>query len=153
YLMDERWPEFVTYLGSSAASRDALFIPLDGDRWNIDRYRWPTKPFADVHQAVLPTLRRSWESRRLADQGAERQRALLAGAEALARSYAANLNPGMTRLIVAQSLLPFLWRDGHLGGREFSVLMTRMPIRELQRSLDTAFANQPEFATLVDFRA
>jgi hypothetical protein len=54
---------------------------------------------------------------------------------------------------VAQSLLPFLWREGHLAGREVSVLMTRLPMAELQARLDRAWAMHPERATLNDFRA
>jgi hypothetical protein len=59
----------------------------------------------------------------------------------------------VTEVVVAQSLLPYLWRDGHLGGRRFSVLMTRMPMEEIQRRLNDAAARHPERRTLADFRA
>ena len=54
---------------------------------------------------------------------------------------------------MAQSLLPTLWRDGHLGGRRVSVLMTRPPMHLLQARLDAALAAHPDRATLADFRA
>jgi hypothetical protein len=52
-----------------------------------------------------------------------------------------------------QSLLPFLWREGHLGGREVQVLMTRLPMAEIHARLDQAFVAHPDRATLGDFRA
>ena len=59
----------------------------------------------------------------------------------------------MVDLTVAQSLLPFLWREGQLGGRRFSVMMTRLPAAVLQRRLDAAFADHPERRSLRDYRA
>jgi hypothetical protein len=59
----------------------------------------------------------------------------------------------VTSVTLAQSYLPFLWRDGHLGGRQVSVLMTRLPMTLLQARLDAAAAAHPERATLGDFRA
>jgi hypothetical protein len=49
--------------------------------------------------------------------------------------------------------LPHLWCNGHLGGREVEVLMTRLPMGELHARLDRALAAHPERATLGDFRA
>jgi hypothetical protein len=40
-----------------------------------------------------------------------------------------------------------------LGGRTFDVLMTRLPLKELQKTLDRAKAAHPESSTLADFRA
>jgi hypothetical protein len=50
-------------------------------------------------------------------------------------------------------VLPFLWREGHLGGRAVEVLMTRLPMGELHARLDRALAAHPERPTLGDFRA
>jgi hypothetical protein len=63
------------------------------------------------------------------------------------------LTPDVTRVVAAQSLLPFLWCEGHLGGREVEVLMTRLPMGELHARLDHALAAHPERSTLGDFRA
>jgi hypothetical protein len=63
------------------------------------------------------------------------------------------LSPEIDHVVVTQTLLPFLWRDGVLGGRSFEVLMTRLPIAVLQDRLDRAYALHPESSTLKDFRA
>ncbi len=63
------------------------------------------------------------------------------------------MTPEVTELCVAQSLLPFLWQMGVLGGRRVTVLMTRLPMAELQTRLDHAAAAHPDRATLNDFRA
>jgi hypothetical protein len=86
-------------------------------------------------------------------QGAARRSADLDATGRIARSLARLLTPAVTSVTVAQSYLPFLWREGHLGGRQVSVLMTRLPMTRLQARLDAAAAAHPEQATLADFRA
>src|SRR5260370_7127897 len=71
----------------------------------------------------------------------------------LAEYYGKRLSMKTSHLYVAQSLLPFLWRRGDLGGREFRVFMTRMPLRALHRKLDDLATNFPERKTSPDFRA
>jgi glycosyltransferase involved in cell wall biosynthesis len=151
FLVDENWPEFRQYVQKHGTAADALFVPVNGERFGLARYRWPV--FCDIHEARWATAKRSLRARRLSGQGAARQTALLTGAEELADAYAASLKPEMTNLVVAQSLLPFLWRKGHLGGRTFSVLMTRPPMIEIERALDAALQHHPERVTLGDFRA
>ena len=73
--------------------------------------------------------------------------------EALARHYARRLPFTATHLVISQTLLPFLWRDGVLGGRSFDVLMTRLPLEALQTTLDRAAQAWPMSPTLADFRA
>ena len=46
---------------------------------------------------------------------------LLAGDDRLAEAMARSLPPGVRHLVVAQNLLPALWRRGALGGRRFEV--------------------------------
>jgi hypothetical protein len=70
----------------------------------------------------------------------------------LAQSYGSGLNPDITHVVLAQNLLPFLWREGHLGGRTFEVLMTRLPLGLLQQRLDDAHRQHPQSETLADFR-
>lgn len=153
FLVDENWPEFQEYVTASRQADDVLGLPLNGERWRILRYSWPTAGFTRVGVATLPALRRSLAIRRAPAQGAARRLAELRGAEQIARRLAKSLSPDVTRVCVAQSLLPYLWRDGHLGGRQVEVLMTRLPTRELQARLDRALAAHPERATLGDFRA
>jgi hypothetical protein len=74
-------------------------------------------------------------------------------AERLAVHLSRALTPDVAHVTVAQSLLPFLWRDGHLGGRTFDVLMTRLPLRDLHARLDVAVSLHPKRKTLQEFRA
>ena len=153
FLLDEYYPEFDSYIRGVRREQDLLCVPLDGKKFRKAHYAWTTENFRHVRQSRIVTLLRAHRSRRLAVQGAARQRALLAYSERLARSYAALLTYDITHVVVSQNLLPFLWRDGHLGGRTFDVLMTALPLTRLHERLDTAFALHPESKTLADFRA
>lgn len=153
FLVDGFVPEFDAHIQATRAAVDTLFHLLDGRRFRKPNYAWTTVGFAKLRSSTLATLLRAWRSRRLADQGAARQQALLDGAERLARSYGRRLPPEATHLVVAQTLLPHLWRDGHLKGRSFDVLMTALPMGELQQRLDRAAKLHPESKTLGDFRA
>lgn len=153
WLVDAWWPEHDAYLRARAGPQDWLFTPLDSLRLGVGPYRWTSAGFAAVRQAPWLVAARSWRSRRLARQGAERQRALLEMDEALARHYARGLPFSVTHLVVSQTLLPFLWREGALGGRSFDVLMTRLPLAALQATLDRAAQAWPQSPTLADFRA
>jgi len=141
-LVDEYWPEFDTFV-----SGDLLCLPMKGR----PQYGWTTQKFAQVKTATLTTLRRSFAMRHV-ENGPKRRALELATSERLARHYARHLDADVTDLVVAQSLLPTLWREGHLGGRQFSVLMTRLPMRALQERLDMAARQYPDRATLKDFR-
>lgn len=153
FLVDEFSPEFDEYIQKSKNKTDLLFVPLDGKRFKKANYAWETSGFAKVRQSFLTTLIRSYKSRKLAAQGAERQQNLLEMAKKLARSYADNLRFDVLHVVVSQNILPFLWREGILGGRTFDVLMTNLPINELQKRLDFAHKLHPESKTLGDFRA
>jgi hypothetical protein len=153
HLVDEWWPELDGYLASVRRPGDLLALPLDGRRLRRPNYAWTTAGAGRVHQSPEVALERAWRSRRLAAQGAARQRALLRMAEKLARSYAPALAYDVTHLVVAQGLLPFLWRDGHLDGRTFDVLMTQLPMEMLHARLDLAARLHPGSRTLADFRA
>jgi hypothetical protein len=126
---------------------------MDGKRFRKANYAWSTEGFDSVKQSLAMTMLRSYRSRKLAAQGAARQRNLLEMYEKLAASYAKRLKFDVLHVVVQQNLLPFLWRDGHLGGRTFNVLMTALPMNELQRTLDRAAQLHPESKTLGDFRA
>lgn len=153
WLVDAWWPEFDEYLGRTRREGDWLFCPMDGRRWGLRSYRWMNQGFARICPAPLEVLRRSWASRRLAAQGARRQKALLRFDEALARRHARGLPAEAMHLVVSQNLLPFLWQEGALAGRSFDVLMTRLPLEALQGALDAAALAHPESPTLGDFRA
>jgi len=153
FLVDEYWPEHDAYITSQRRAGDLLAVPLDGARYGKPNYAWSTGGFGRLVQSRWVTLRRAWASRRLAAQGAARQGALLAASENLARSQAKQLDYTVAHVTVMQNLLPFLWRDGHLAGRSFDVLMTTLPLAELHERLDAACAANPQSPTLGDFRA
>jgi hypothetical protein len=153
YLVDEFYPEFDGYISSARREPDLLAVPLEGKRFGKANYAWSTEGFRHVRQSRAATLLRAYQSRRLAAQGAARQRALLAHSERLARSYGPLLEYDVTHVTLSQNLLPYLWRDGHLGGRTFDVLMNTLPLARLHERLDGASALHPESQTLADFRA
>lgn len=153
FLVDEYSPEFDDYISSIKDGRDELFLPMNGKRFRRANYAWNIAGFGRVSQSLLTTAIRSYRSRRLAAQGAARQRGLLETYERLAADYSKKLTFDALHVVVDQNLLPFLWKSGALGGRTFDVLMTAMPIAELQTRLDAAAALHPESKTLSDFRA
>ncbi len=153
YLLDENWPEFRAYVRRAHRREDLLGIPFDGARFGLARYRWETQGFSRVAAAPVASAMRALRSRHLQHQGPARLRAQLAGAQWLARDLSRLLTPDVSECCVAQSLLPFLWREGHLAARGLRVLMTRLPMAELQARLDAAWARHPERSNLHDFRA
>ncbi|HVT53541.1 MAG TPA: VanW family protein, partial [Dongiaceae bacterium] len=124
FLLDEAWPEFRAYVRERKSRADLMAIPLDGKRWNRPRYAWETEGFAAVAAATPATL---WHAFRARAETAQNRRvaAQLLRSKAVAEKLARALTPDVTELCVAQSLLPFLWRMGVLGGRRVTVLMTR----------------------------
>lgn len=152
FLIDEFSPEFDKYIQQVRTEKDELFVPLDGKRFRKGNYAWSNDGFSRYRQSLLITAIRSYRSRKLAAQGSARQLNLLAMYEKLAESYAKNLRYDVLHVVVHQNLLPFLWRKGHLGGRTFDVLMTALPMAELQERLDLAARLHPESTTLGDFR-
>lgn len=152
FLLDEAWPEFRAYVEQRRAPGDRLGIPVDGNRWNKPRYGWSTEGFDRPVTATLISLFHAFRARRESGNG-RRVAAQLRRCEAVARRLGRILTPDVTEVCVAQSLLPFLWQQGLLGGRRVTVLMTRMPMEKLQARLDRAAEVHPERATLADFRA
>lgn len=153
FLVDEFMPEFDLYGQTNRTIDDLLCIPLDGKRFRKGNYAWTVDGFGTIKQSIFVTAKRSYRSRKLATQGAARQLNLLAMYEELAESYARKLSFDVLHVTVQQSLLPYLWRNGYLGGRTFDVLMTALPMSEIQSRLDLASSLHPESKTLGDFRA
>lgn len=153
YLLDEAWPEFRRFVAARKQSRDLLAIPLDGKAWGKPAYAWDTTGFDRVVSATATTMWRGFLARRFGGAPGRRVEMQLHGAARLAARLAASLTPDMTSLVVSQSLLPFLQQAGHLGGRRVTVLMTRLPMTEIQARLDAASARSPEDKSLADYRA
>lgn len=153
FLLDEFSPEFDKYVQNARTEKDILFVPLDGKRFRKANYGWNSEGFKQTKQSLFVTLECSYKSRKLAAQGKARQENLLAMYEKLAESYAKKLSYDVLHIVVQQNLLPFLWKNGVLGGRTFDVLMTALPMCEIQKRLDYAVSLHPESPTLGDFRA
>lgn len=149
FVVDEVWPEFADYIREERSEGDRLLAPVDGRRLRKPQYAWE-----DVNSSAWwEALVFSRKSRGVSQQGALRQRLLLERAKAIAERLASRLTFDETELVVQLSFLPFLWQAGELGGRRFSVLMTRMPMDTIQKVLDDAFARFPDRALLADYRA
>lgn len=151
-LLDEFWPEFDEWLRPSC-DRSHLLVPMRFSRWRRGAYAWNDRGWRSVRDAPALAIRRAWRSRRLAAQGAARQKALLGFDKKLALALAGRAPWQSSRAIVPQNLLPWLHESGWTGGRSTTVLLTRWPIRLLQQRLDTAAARHPGSPTLADFRA
>jgi vancomycin resistance protein VanW len=135
WLLDACTPEFSRYFSMTARANDALLIPTR--RLARSRYAWPRGLCAREASADIAALRRSLAMRGAGHGGTLQARALNADAD-LAVAYARRLSPIDTHLVVAQNSLPHLWRMGALGGRRFSVAMTRLPMENLHAVLDEA---------------
>jgi len=155
FVVDGVWPEFDAFVRSEAQPTDRLMVPMDGARWGRARYAWCSGAFGrrKIQTFEMQMIRRAVVSRRLAEQGAERQHALLQLDAQLARAMGSALTQSVTRLVVTQSLLPHLWAAGYLGGRQFDVLANRLPLASLQARLDEAARRHPQSKTAADFRA
>jgi hypothetical protein len=145
WLVDAPSAEFIAYTQAQAGTDDPLFLPTR--RFGATR-AWPQRQ--DEITADAATLRRS-AMLRLAR--GPRAAVLLAADARLAAAYARRLTPEHDRLVIAQSLLPHLWRLGTLQGRRFDVLCDRLPMAMLHATLDAALARHPGSTTLGDFRA
>ena len=149
FVLDEVWPEHRDFVARQRKPDDPVLAPGGLGR-PMPRYAWPQAQTP----APLATLRRHWTMRRVAKaRGAVRQAAYLRDDERLALALARRIDHRARHLVVSQTLLPFLWREGHLGGRSFDVLMTRYSLAELHARLDAFAARHPDSATIADFRA
>ena len=163
WLVDENWPEFQAWATSRRHAGPTmprlcsatLFAGRPGSapahRWRVllGRSGW----LLAANLAPVEALARVWSLRRARLTPPERRQAELDGAAKIAKRLARLAGPEVEHMVVAQSLLPFLWREGELGGRRFDVLMTRLPMDALQARLDAAFNQHPDRRSLGDFRA
>ncbi|MES3026151.1 MAG: VanW family protein [Pseudomonadota bacterium] len=152
-MVDNVWPEFDAWLAANGDGARRLFVPLDGKARGKPQYGWSTDGYARIHTFPVFTLWRALASRRLAHQGAARQRANLRFRQRLAQAYVKSLHYLDEHIVVAQELLPHVWQLGALQGRSFDVLMSALPMQQTQARLDQAFRQHPASTTLADFRA
>jgi hypothetical protein len=148
FIVDESWPEFVSYIESTFCGGDKFATTVVGRNGP-----WKLANSNGVVTARVLALQRSIASRRLRHHGSQRLEQQFCFALRLANCLCKALTYEVEHVVVAQSLLPFLWMNGHLGGRTFSVLMTHLPLELLHRRLDEAWQITPERASLKEFRA
>jgi len=149
FVLDEMWPELRDHVARVVKTGDQVLFPGLMGR-TLPRYAWGRGKTA----AGLETVRRHLVMRKVARAaGAVRQPAYIEADRGLAAALAKRIDYRARHVVVSQTLLPWLWRDGVLGGRSFDVLMTRYPLCELQARLDGVAARWPLSPTIADFRA
>jgi hypothetical protein len=149
FVLDEMWPELRDHVARVAKHDDQVLFPGLMGR-TLPRYGWGRGQTA----AGWETICRHVVMRQVARAaGAVRQPAYLGADRQLAAALARRIDYRAQHVVVSQTLLPWLWRDGALGGRSFDVLMTRYPLHDLQARLDAIAARWPHSPTIADFRA
>ncbi len=149
FVLDEMWPELRDHVVRMARADDQVLFPGWFGR-TLPRYGWGGGRTA----GGLATARRHLVMRQVARAaGAVRQPAYIEADRRLAAALAGRIDYRARHIVVSQTLLPWLWRDGVLGGRSFDVLMTRYPLRDLQMRLDAVAMRYPQSPTIADFRA
>lgn len=154
FLMEECWPEFEEFAQQekSLQDEDELFLPFRSRLAPVARYQGDTTGYRRVVSANFTSAISSIKARWLPDGKPPIAHQVLRS-EALAEFYGERLPVDVSHLYVAQTVLPFLWRRGDLGGRNFSVLMTRLPLAVLHPQLDQLSAAFPDRKTFQEFRA
>lgn len=141
-LLDERWPEFLEWIRMQPEATRRLAS-------------WQSAPAPGALRtcgrgaALLSSI--DMRLAKLRSEPAARGR--MRRDCRIAAAMACCIGVGDRHLVVAQTLLPWLWMSGVLGGREFEVLMTRAPMSEIQLRLEKARERWPDSPTLGDFRA
>jgi len=153
FLIEECWPEFENFVLKARTGHDDLFLPYSSKLKQIERYKWSAEGYARTISANKQTLFAAAKARLHRSDHLPPVASQLARSQLLADFYGNRLSIDITHLYVAQSLLPFLWRGGELGGRRFSVLMTRLPLRTLHLQLNALAARFPGRKTFQEFRA
>jgi vancomycin resistance protein VanW len=148
WLVDAPSPEFAALYRDEAGPDDLLLLPTR--RFGAGAQGWPR--IGHERTADLTALRRS-ATLRLRSRATPLAALMLAADARMAAAYARSLSPTHTHLVIAQTLLPHLWRAGVLQGRRFEILLDRLPMSALQAMLDAAHARHAESPTLGDFRA
>jgi len=149
WVVDRSWPEYRRFAAAQMKPDDQLVSPgLFGRRLGV--YDWQC---GEV-RAGIATLQRHLMLRQVATaRGAVRQAAYLKADKVLAAALARHIDYRARHLVLSQVFLPYLWRDGVLGGRSFDVLMTRYPLAELHARLDQVALAHGDSPTIADFRA
>jgi hypothetical protein len=153
FLIEECWPEFEEYATQVRSSTDRLFLPYHSKFKKIGRYNWNTAGYEGTIAANAQTFLAAAKIRLHLNNKMPPVAAQVERSKALAEYYGPRISLETSRLYVAQSLLPSLWRRGDLGGRTFTVFMTRLPLQALHQRLDALAVQYPERKTFQEYRA
>ena len=154
FVLDEYWPEFAQQVQTTVGAHDVVLVPLQTSRLSrAGRYVWPANQPKKMTALWLPALLRQARLRLAVRLGRNVFAESLHLDRQVAMAAARRLSPASTHLVVAQTLLPFLWEAGVLGGRTFDVLLSRLPAEVLHERLELAASQHPASPTLRDFRA
>jgi hypothetical protein len=149
FVADNLWPEFENYIISRAGDGDYLVI--DGGKTSQVRSR------DDQTKLTIKSIRSSSLLKKIQSRLVYRTENIFSKSlhfdKHFARLAAQQLPVEADHVVVSQNLLPYLWEDGHLQGRTFDVLMTRLPMELLHERLAFAHKKFPYSPTLNDFRA
>jgi len=151
FVLYEKWDEFDQYIIKHSTDNDFFIAPAINSFINNANYKWSSfktaRKTADVSFIVL---KNTFYHKLHAKHNIFKTSLKIE--ENLARAMAKKIPLQSTHLVISQSMLPYLWEMGVLGGRTFDVLMTRLPFEKLHERLNSAHQKYPESPTLNDFR-
>ena len=151
YILDEKWPEYESYVEQIAGESDYFLVPLMNSKKR--KYQWKLKNPKRAHDAKMVVYERALASRWAAKSNGKIPPLMLHYDKKMANSLAKYIPVESTHVVISQNLLPYIWAEGALGGRTYDVLMTRLPMELLHKRLDDAHLKYPRSRTLNDFRA
>lgn len=154
FILDEKWPEFDTYVQSIATPKDSFIVPIKRNKiLKIDRYSWTALNSNKTSQTLFQGIYRAIKLRLASKAKNNVFELILQLDKKIAVAASKKISVDSTHLVISQNLLPFIYETGVLGGRTFDVLMTRLPLEKLHKRLDYAYSIHNESPTLKDFRA
>ena len=154
YILDEKWPEFDSYIQSIVTPKDRFIVPLKKNKLlKSDRYAWAACNSSKTYQTLFQGVYRAIQLR-LASKAKNNVFELMLHLDKKIGIAASKKIPvDSSHVVISQNLLPFIYKTGVLGGRTFDVLMTRLPFEKLHERLDYAYSIHNQSLTLKDFRA
>jgi hypothetical protein len=153
-FLDESWSEFKGYVEHIIKPGDCVIAPFfSGMRLKIPRFTWTSSKSSVTKSFRLDALMRSLAVRKVAKSGGNPFATQIEWDSRIARKFSRRIPVNCQHLIVSQTLVPYLWSEGALGGRTFDVLATRLPMKDLHQRLDLGKKLHPASTTFDDFRA
>lgn len=152
YILDEKWAEYDEYISKKINENDRFIFSMKKNFFvKTNRYNWSFSSHKNSKTTLLSGIFRALKLRFSKNKNPFELSLQLD--ERIANSASKLIPIESTHLVISQNLLPFIYKNGMLGGRTFDVLMTRLPIETLHERLDYSHFIYPENKTLKDFRA